>query len=686
MPKLGLALSGGGFRATLFHLGVVRFLRDAGALRDVTDIASVSGGSIVAAHLVLNWDQYNGDDEHFAETAAQVVKFVQFDVRNHIVRRIPLLYTLSFVAKRLPGRARGLTANAVLERYYSRFLYGDRCLYELPERPRLHILATNVSNGGLSVFSREGVFIQQRAGAGAPAFDRISGQMAGLARIVCASSSFPGFFPPVAIRAADLGVREGQFPTEWFTDGGVYDNLGMRAFSWLKHQNVEFDQVLVSDAGKPFQVLSDAELGVIGQSVRASDILWDRVGQLERENFGSRPGFLFIPITATVDLESDPTALHPVVQAEVQSIRTDIDRFTPTEINALAMHGYEVARKVYRDHFGTASGPVPDTPPWAPIPEGGAFRNLTQTRTASTAPATLMARTLRRSSRRKVWSTLLSVSDWPSFLYIALAAVVFLYVPYQVYELYRRAQVQAAVIDSIASGDPDIRQLLSFLAADPTANWVPDKVVEKAEPAKIDYSGWEVLTRSRFIDLRRWRESAASTERRGIGFVRERLTIKLVESSIGSRRITLRYPVRSHDLQVRVSNSTIPRTIWHLAAPFDYHGEPRDLYEVELDLSHVPILEPVSVELEFLVPFPVVGGRIDFETYAKTDLASLWILFPTDRPYRHYSLLHYPANRSSPPEPMQARFTIDHPYGTLIGWSVINPERDAVYECRWTTE
>jgi predicted acylesterase/phospholipase RssA len=70
MAKLGLALSGGGFRATLFHLGVVRFLRDAGALRDVTDIASVSGGSILAAHLVLNWDQYNGDEQRFTEAAS----------------------------------------------------------------------------------------------------------------------------------------------------------------------------------------------------------------------------------------------------------------------------------------------------------------------------------------------------------------------------------------------------------------------------------------------------------------------------------------------------------------------------------------------------------------------------------------------------------------------------------------
>jgi predicted acylesterase/phospholipase RssA len=116
MPKLGLALSGGGFRATLFHLGVVRFLRDAGALRDVTDIASVSGGSILAAHLALNWEQYNGDEQRFAEATGQIVKFVQFDVRNRIVRRLPLLYLLSFIARRIPGRGRGLTANAVLER------------------------------------------------------------------------------------------------------------------------------------------------------------------------------------------------------------------------------------------------------------------------------------------------------------------------------------------------------------------------------------------------------------------------------------------------------------------------------------------------------------------------------------------------------------------------------------------
>ena len=58
MKKLGLALSGGGFRASLYHLGLVRFLRDAGLLSQVSHIASVSGGSTFSAHLVLNWSRY----------------------------------------------------------------------------------------------------------------------------------------------------------------------------------------------------------------------------------------------------------------------------------------------------------------------------------------------------------------------------------------------------------------------------------------------------------------------------------------------------------------------------------------------------------------------------------------------------------------------------------------------------
>lgn len=696
MAKLGLALSGGGFRATLFHLGVVRFLRDAGVLPEITEIASVSGGSILGAHLALNWDRYNGDDQQFDEAAEQIVRFVRFDVRNHIVRRLPLLALPRFLSKLTPWRSRGATANAVFERYYRAQLFGDRCLYELPESPRLHILATSVSNGGLAVFNRDGLYIQQRADTSATEFALIPGTLASIPKVVGASSAFPGFFPPVEITAADLGVREGQFPTEWFTDGGVYDNLGLRAFSWLKHQKLEFDRILVGDAGKPFQVLTHGALGLIGRSVRASDILSDRVWQLERENFFSAGSeFTFIPITDTVDLKDDPTALHPVVQAEVQSIRTDLDRFSSAEINALVMHGYEVARKVYREQFPERAGHVPDTVPWAPLPGGETVRPSGEDARTEAAPATVLARRLRRSSVRRVFSTMLDPRDWPSYVYLALALLLFVYAPYQIYELHRRAQAQASVITSITRGDPDLRMIFGMVNTDPTAHWVDDTVVEKPAPIPVDPPKVEILTQSRILDLRTVRPPGMWMGPRGSVYIRERLVVKLLESDRANRSLTLHYrPTVTPDLHFRTSSSPYPRAITFVKIPPTADAPARTLYEVTYDLASASPAEPVTLEIEAMIPAtalpttlglnrPQGEGRLGLQTEYKTDLVSVWLLFPTAHPYRSYQLVRFPADRSAPPENMQSRFTIDHPYGRLIGWSVVNPQPDTIYECRW---
>src|SRR5262249_36352039 len=51
--KLGLALSGGGFRASLFHIGVLACLAEHDLLRHVEVLSCVSGGSIVGAHYYL---------------------------------------------------------------------------------------------------------------------------------------------------------------------------------------------------------------------------------------------------------------------------------------------------------------------------------------------------------------------------------------------------------------------------------------------------------------------------------------------------------------------------------------------------------------------------------------------------------------------------------------------------------
>src|SRR5437879_1076210 len=55
--RIDLALSGGGFRASIFHLGVIRRLEELGIMKDVDVISAVSGGSIVAAYYVCEMER-----------------------------------------------------------------------------------------------------------------------------------------------------------------------------------------------------------------------------------------------------------------------------------------------------------------------------------------------------------------------------------------------------------------------------------------------------------------------------------------------------------------------------------------------------------------------------------------------------------------------------------------------------
>jgi NTE family protein len=55
-PGIGIALSGGGFRAMLFHAGAFMRLNELGLLSRAQRISAVSGGSIAAGHLALSWD------------------------------------------------------------------------------------------------------------------------------------------------------------------------------------------------------------------------------------------------------------------------------------------------------------------------------------------------------------------------------------------------------------------------------------------------------------------------------------------------------------------------------------------------------------------------------------------------------------------------------------------------------
>ena len=73
--NLGLGLSGGGYRATLFNLGALIRLNELGLMGKIKRITSVSGGSITNGYLAMRWNdlQFNDDGviERFKENIVE---------------------------------------------------------------------------------------------------------------------------------------------------------------------------------------------------------------------------------------------------------------------------------------------------------------------------------------------------------------------------------------------------------------------------------------------------------------------------------------------------------------------------------------------------------------------------------------------------------------------------------------
>ncbi|WP_242126695.1 patatin-like phospholipase family protein, partial [Sphingobium sp. Sx8-8] len=131
---VGLCLSGGGYRAMLFHVGALRRLLETGKLFELTRVSSVSGGSITAAVLALAWnDLRNGGMKAFD---AQVVRPLRGLASVTIDDRSIIGGIL------LPGSIAQYVANA-----YAKHLFGERTLQDLPENPRFIINATNLETG-----------------------------------------------------------------------------------------------------------------------------------------------------------------------------------------------------------------------------------------------------------------------------------------------------------------------------------------------------------------------------------------------------------------------------------------------------------------------------------------------------------------------------------------------------------
>src|SRR2546421_3020597 len=175
---MALCLSGGGYRAMVFHIGVLWRLNEAKVLERLKRISSVSGGSITAGVLGSHWTKlaFQGG------VAQNCVREVVEPLRQFASRTIDAGAIVGGIF--LPGTIADRVANA-----YRKFLFGTASLQSLPDSPRFVFNATSVQSGVLWRFSKP-YMADYRVG-------RVLAPDVELAVAVGASSAFPPVLSPV---------------------------------------------------------------------------------------------------------------------------------------------------------------------------------------------------------------------------------------------------------------------------------------------------------------------------------------------------------------------------------------------------------------------------------------------------------------------------------------------------------
>ena len=254
---IGLCLSGGGFRAMLFHIGALTRLNEVGLLRTVDRVSSVSGGSIAAGALAVCWNRLRFDEHGVASNLREEVCLPLLALAQKWVD-VPAI---------LAGLLPFVSASGVAARAYDRALFKGSTLQDLPDRPRFTFTATSLQTGALWRFAKE-YAAEYHVGQ----WDRPDLRVAD---VVAASAAFPPYMSPAYVKVPNGAIeklegadlhQDGYKGRLRLTDGGVYDNLGLEPV-WKRYRTI-----LVSDGGRAMPGNPLPKSNWFSQALRVSDI------------------------------------------------------------------------------------------------------------------------------------------------------------------------------------------------------------------------------------------------------------------------------------------------------------------------------------------------------------------------------------------------------------------------------
>ncbi len=398
LGKVGLALSGGGFRASFFHLGVFARLAELDLLRHIEVLSCVSGGAIVGAYYYLALRRLlesRADEEITRDDYVTLVATMAEEFYAGVTSNVRMT---AFASPRLQARmALGMEANVTdhVATLYEQHLFrrvdgvARHPLRSLGVRPkgepndfdprydnwlRRHRVPTLVLNATTLNTGHNWQFtagsMGEPAGSIDPEIDASEhlrpvdhGEVpkgvreVTLAEAVAASACVPGVLDPLEVR--------GLYPdrTVFLVDGGVYDNQGV---SSLLEQDVTV--LLVSDASGPLEDGSTAPASPLAVPLRSSGILQARVRSAQFRDLMTRRrslllrGLMFVHLKKGLDvLRVEPSdvdgpdaevpddgseltayGVRKDVQRALAGIRTDLDAFSEAEAYALMTSGYRM--------------------------------------------------------------------------------------------------------------------------------------------------------------------------------------------------------------------------------------------------------------------------------------------------------------------------------------------------------
>ena len=341
--RVGMALSGGGYRAAIMHAGVLDEIAALGA--PVTHLSSVSGGSIIGAFVAAG-----GAPSDFVE-AVKNGRFRFFRdltwIWNALLLPAPLHIPILDIDAWPFGNVSRVQVQADL---VDRVLLGGAAANDPKQLPGPQLIMNGTDlRYGLSVgFMRSGVLFTgpvttAKAMAAAigtpttaedlpPAFYRYDETakleaLKSLSQQVAVSGAFPGAFAPTEIQ---FSVPKPGRPRDQrrklnlaLVDGGVRDNLGINALlvadllsrkpsapsasgMWFRDnldEDWSLDLILVSDGGQALQ--SASEISAIGSVFRAVDLNGLETGVLRMLPAGGTPRIEVLSSVSTFSFTPD---------------------------------------------------------------------------------------------------------------------------------------------------------------------------------------------------------------------------------------------------------------------------------------------------------------------------------------------------------------------------------------------